>query len=428
MKFKGEIDIKAKLKKIFTIIFLIFIAYIFIFNVLIPIYKNLNPPPTVREFTKEKALEDYDFLWDTLETRYPYFGVVERKLGIDIEDVKRIYRKKIEERSSIDVKLFYQIINEALKEMNYIGHLIVFDANTFFRLKYVLDVDDELVEDYNLTYQRQALEDEKALESYGYMRKGIPLHIFQRIFSWSISSNIKTETIDETTAFLEVFYPSVKNEKRDLQYLLDYFNKLEREGYKHLIIRCHANDSGDFYWMNNIVSPNIDEVKTFHTKSFIKNDEWIKNYYQNLGVKVIEEIDFEEYQNLNTKDAQQFGGYVESGISVEPLFEKKTFSGDIYLLTDSNTFSSIEAFAQFAKGTGFATLVGYQTGGDGYNGGTPMMTALPNSGLVFFYRMGYGINEDGSSNVEFGTLPDVIPEDSETPLQACLRWINEENQ
>lgn len=71
--------------------------------------------------------------------------------------------------------------------------------------------------------------------------------------------------------------------------------------------------------------------------------------------------------------------------------------------------------------------MGYQTGGDGYNGGTPMMTALPHSGLVFFYRMGYGINEDGSSNVEFGTLPDVVPKDSETPYQACLRLINEKN-
>ena len=407
---------------------MIFIAYVFIFNLIVPLYKDINPPPTVSEFTKEKALEDYDYLWETLESRYPYFGVAERKLGIDTGESKRIYRKKIEERSSIDIKSFYKIIDEALKEMNYIGHLAVFDANTFFRLKYVLDIDYNLLEDYNLKYQVQALEDERALESYRYMRKGLPLHIFQRITSSNIGSNINARIIDETTGFLEVFSPSVKNEKRDSQYLLDYFRKLERDGYRHLIIRLHANDSGDFYWMNNIVAPNIDEVKTFHTKFFINDDEWIKNYYSNSGADVIEGIDFKEYPNLNLEDAQQFGGYIEGEISVQPIFEKKLFSGDIYLLIDSNTFSSTEAFAQFAKGTGFATLVGYQTGGDGYSGGTPMMTALPNSGLVFFYRMGYGINEDGSSNVEFGTLPDIVPEENETPYQACLRFINEKNK
>ena len=426
MKFKGTY-IKTKSKNIFSLIFLMFIAYVFIINVFIPIYKYFNPPLTVREFTKEKALEDYDFLWEKLETRYPYFGVAERKLGIDVEDIKKIYRKKIEERNQIDIKVFYQIINEALNEMNYIGHLMVFDANAFFRLKYVLDLEDEVVEDFNLTNQLQALEDERALESYGYMKNGFPLHILQKILFWNIGSNIRTSNVGEKTAFLEAFYPSVKNEKRESQYLLDYFNKLEKQGYRHLIIRCHANDSGDSYWMNNIVAPNIDEVKTLHTKFFIKNDGWVKNYYQDLGVEVIEQIDFERYPNLNLEDAQQFGGYIESEISIQPLFKKKVFSGKIYLLIDSETFSSIEAFAQFAKGTGFATLVGHQTGGDGYNGGTPMMTALSHSGLVFFYRMGYGINEDGSSNVEFGTSPDVVAGVSETPLQACLRWINEEN-
>jgi hypothetical protein len=187
MKFKGGTYIKTKSKNIlFPLIFLMFIAYIFIINVFIPIYKDFNPPRTVREFTKEKALEDYDFLWENLEARYPYFGVVERKLGIDGGDIKRIYRKKIEERNQIDIKAFYQIINEALNEMNYIGHLMVFDANAFFRFKYVLDFDDEVVEDFNLTNQLQALGDERALESYGYMRNGFPLHILQKILSWNI--------------------------------------------------------------------------------------------------------------------------------------------------------------------------------------------------------------------------------------------------
>lgn len=61
----------------------------------------------------------------------------------------------------------------------------------------------------------------------------------------------------------------------------------------------------------------------------------------------------------------------------------------------------------FCKDTGFATVVGENTGGDG--GGTNVYeTRLPNSGLLLRYRAMHGLNKDGSSNVEFGTTPDVL--------------------
>lgn len=398
---------------------------ILIFNILIPMYKYLTPPDVVKNFTKEMALEDYDFLWETLEARYPYIGVAERKLGIDVEAVKNTYRKKIEDKRQIDIKSFFQIVNDAVSEMGYIGHLAVFDSYMFFRFKDVLDLDDAELEKINLTYQIQALKNENALQSYGYMKNEFPIYMLQKLFMRNSGSNIKTSTPVEKVAFLEILYPSTKNQQRDFQYLMDYYNKLESEGYKHLIIHIHANDSGDPYWMYNIVAPNINEVKTLHTKAFVNKDPWVKDYYENLGVEVIEPIEVESYSNLNLEDAQKFGGYIEGEISIEPLSDKKAFSGAIYLLTDSRTYSTTEAFAQFAKGTGFATVVGHQTGGDGYNGGTPMMTNLPNSGFIFFYRLGYGINEDGASNVEHGTTPDVIADQSEAPLAACLRLINE---
>lgn len=415
-----------KPKNTFSIFFLIFITFIFIFQVLIPIYKHFNPPSTVSQFTKEKALEDYDFLWETLEARYPYFGVVERKLEIDVEEVKNKYRKQLEARNQMEIEYFNRIISQAIDEMNYIGHLAVFDANNFFTIKDALDLEPEAIDGNALMSQVKALEDEKALESYGYMRNEFPLRIFKKILSENANSRISTSSPDENIAFLEIFQPSVKNQEKDLQYLLNYYKELEEQGVEHLIIRCHSsNDSGDSYWVNNIVAPNIDEVKTYKTRFFIKEDDWVKNYYESFGDDIIEQIDYEKFPNLNVKDSQEFAGYIEHEISIKPLFDKKAFSGQIYLLTDSTTFSSVEAFAQFAKGTGFATLVGDVTGGDGHNGGTPMMTNLPNSGLVFFYRMGYGVNEDGSSNVEFGTRPDVAAEKSETPMEACLRWINE---
>ncbi len=59
--------------------------------------------------------------------------------------------------------------------------------------------------------------------------------------------------------------------------------------------------------MNNIVAPNIDDVKTLHTKAFVNIDPWVRDYYENLCVEVIEPIEVWAYSNLNLEDAQTFG-------------------------------------------------------------------------------------------------------------------------
>ena len=151
-------------------------------------------------------------------------------------------------------------------------------------------------------------------------------------------------------------------------------------------------------------------------------DKWVKTFYRNLGIDIIED-NLPNYYNMNKEDFNTFGGYYEDFIKIYPLFDKKIFSGDIYLLVDNRTYSSSEAFAQFSKYTKFAVLVGKKTGGDGYNGGTPILTEMPNSGLIFFYRIGYGVNEDGSSNVEYGTNPDYYSLDEDSTLFTCLKVI-----
>ena len=70
------------------------------------------------------------------------------------------------------------------------------------------------------------------------------------------------------------------------------------------------------------------------------------------------------------------------------------------------TGSASEGFAIFCKATGFAVLVGENTLGDG-GGANVFLAKLPNSGLIMKYRAMHVLNPDGSSNVEFGTTPDI---------------------
>jgi C-terminal processing protease CtpA/Prc len=81
------------------------------------------------------------------------------------------------------------------------------------------------------------------------------------------------------------------------------------------------------------------------------------------------------------------------------------FKGKIYVLTSSNVYSAAEGFSVFCKDSGFATLVGERTGGDGI-GGDPMLFCLPNSGILGRYPVYYGMNAQGVLNEEFKTAPD----------------------
>lgn len=89
---------------------------------------------------------------------------------------------------------------------------------------------------------------------------------------------------------------------------------------------------------------------------------------------------------------------------------KYPFDGKIFLLTNEVVYSASEYLAVFCKQTGFATLVGTKTGGDGV-GIEPIYIRLPNSGLLLSYSLTHGLNDDGSSNGLVGTEPDIELDD-----------------
>ena len=79
----------------------------------------------------------------------------------------------------------------------------------------------------------------------------------------------------------------------------------------------------------------------------------------------------------------------------------------------------------FCQATGFATLVGSQTGGDGIGALDPILMRLPNSGILIQFTMMYGLNPDGSSSEEAGTAPDILSPAGEPALVTALRAIRE---
>ena len=112
---------------------------------------------------------------------------------------------------------------------------------------------------------------------------------------------------------------------------------------------------------------------------------------------------------------------MESTLRVTPAAERAAFRGRVWLLVGPMVYSASESFAVFCRATGFATLVGSQTSGDGIGALDPILMRLPNSGILIQFTMMYGLNPDGSGSEETGTAPDILSPAGEPALVTALR-------
>ena len=109
-------------------------------------------------------------------------------------------------------------------------------------------------------------------------------------------------------------------------------------------------------------------------------------------------------------------------MTAEPADESAGFYGKIWVLVDEWCYSATDNFAVFCKDTGFATLVGTTTGGNGI-GAQPHVMVLPYSGLVVYYEPYLSFNPDGTCNGIRGTQPDVVCRNGQSALDDCFDLI-----
>ena len=86
---------------------------------------------------------------------------------------------------------------------------------------------------------------------------------------------------------------------------------------------------------------------------------------------------------------------------------KTPLAAKIYMLVNRDVFSSSEMFAAWAKASGWAVIVGEQTGGDGI-GVDPLPALLPNSRMAVRFPWILGASSYGAINEEQRTIPDLV--------------------
>ncbi len=224
-----------------------------------------------------------------------------------------------------------------------------------------------------------------------------------------------TEILEEgRLAYLKL--PSLASSyvNKDREGLRAFFTEIK--DYSALLIDIRGNGGGSTrYWMENILPPLTQVPLTTKNYLLFRDSDYIKPFIKHktfvsyMGLKPLSQLSFVKSSPGYYFDEDK-GFFQELEYGIKPS-NPVGFKGRILLLVDDYVYSSAEAFAVFAKATGWATLIGTRTGGDGI-GFDPVPVVLPNSGLVVRFPADMGLNPDGSINEEVATEPDIYVEPS----------------
>lgn len=423
------------------VIFGIFISAIFLIAILLLVFiKTKNYNETIINLTDEEKIQDFEYLCDILDGTYPFWNEVAER-GIDKNLVYEKYKNEVQEANT-DIE-FMELVRYFLNEFKGYGHLSVLDGymydlydKTFaLGLAELNDMEMKRMKPwYDVLYNPISKETYSLLDSShtGFRSiKGLKNEYTEQNSSITAEQETREENllfdiiVEDEIAYLKIYSFDFANIQTDSMKLQNFFNKVAQ--YPHLIIDLQDNSGGsDKYWKELIVSPNLSEAKAFERYFLVRqkslNSPFLNAYFDESDILPIEKLP--RFEKLQKDNLPFFTNYVIAKEIIYSTRDEKQFNGKIWVLTNPKVYSSSENFIMFCKNTGFATLVGTSTGGDG-GIADPILLSLPNSGLIIRFSMFYGLNNDGTGNEAIGTLPNIMIKDDENALDICISQIND---
>ena len=382
------------------------------------------PEPAPTQLASSPWLEDYNYFWDVIEENYPFYHAVKRITGNDLAKTREYYLAQAQEAAS--AQELYTVLNRCDREFHGVGHFCIMSPSYYARH---MNVYQHYLGDPKFDYLYARISTPATLDFYNYTLPSTSIgSTSQAPSSNADSGNLHfTDFAQCKASCVSVRAMTGPWQNDDASVLADYFRRLEAEGYTDCIVDIRGNGGGsNTYWTKNIVAPNISETLLNTNYALLKGPETASYFAaSNMDPLPISELLVAELPALHPDDLDGISYCYRLIHGTEPTPDAPLFTGRFWLLVDARSYSASEAFAVFCKGTGFATLVGTPTGGDGI-GIDPLLTALPNSGIVFRFSSVNGLNPDGSCNEEYGTTPDIVIEDGQDALTVCLEAISAE--
>ena len=371
------------------------------------------------QLSTEQKIQDFEFLYQTLEQNYPYFDVAKRQLDVDWLSNKELYLEEIKNTPNDSAYLMtmmsvvyglrcphlYMPIGTALM-------LDVYKRATEQQPKYAKWT--EVLE----KSKEQSYHWQKIWEDY--TRNTIQASQEQKqVINYSDSL-----LVEDKIAIMRIksfFYDNLAN---DSVRIISFLEKIK--DYEHLIIDIQDNIGGSSnYWKKYIVGKINDTSVTFLRHQIAKDGSLNRHFYP----------DFFEKGQIATKQNTFFSStpneildgsyYIKSSTDTIIPNNSIPFKGKIFVLINEGVVSASDDFAYFCKTSKWATVIGVRTMGDGGNIAEPTLFMLPNSGIVIAHPSVVGLNGDGSINFETRTTPEIEIEakNSDERLEKLIKDI-----
>ncbi|MFX0091083.1 MAG: S41 family peptidase [Candidatus Hodarchaeota archaeon] len=202
--------------------------------------------------------------------------------------------------------------------------------------------------------------------------------------------------------------------------ILNFWRRIE--GFDHLIIDIRGNPGGEYLsWIKYIVKPFIKVPTPLEMYVAYRNGNFCNFYRDAAGFTTEVSKTYFDYLPPEVH-GDDFTIYNWSGIFT-PTGEVN-YNGSISLLTDNVVYSAAECFSLFCKQSGFATIYGTTTGGDGILPGYTFYV-LPNSKLVIRIATTLGLDSTGHASEEVRTQPDVYYESAFGNFNELIDYVRD---
>lgn len=368
--------------------------------------------------TTEQLLEDYDYLWTALEENYVFFPILEQQ-GVDVSAIQTDTRNLIQNQVP-DVSTFYETLRQMFLKCNYFAHLDVVSK----------DVYDSMARYYCAEGQedsgwKDALEKENVRRFY----ENAPANASELTAPNPAASETIRAEYDAQRKAMIITIRSFAQEKleQDRQYLQDFFQSHAEDEVSDIVFDITHNRGGStLYWNENIVAP-FGGSYTWDTWLYVRDTALTRQYLADeQAYQPMEQLpeDHPAPEFVSELGLTDFCHYTEC-LNSDATLPDNLLSAKRWVLVDDAVYSAAESFTYFCKKTGWATLVGTATDGDGL-GVTPIMVDLPNTGILVRFSAQVGENPDGTCNTASGTKPDYTCKRFESPLSAFARIRSEE--
>lgn len=397
--------------------------------------------------SKEQRLADFESLCKGLRENYPYVKLAARQVGADLDALETEYRSKVGQCENDDA--FYYVLADFVGTFSYTGHLDLwgrrYESELADQREYVEKSgkeERERMEPYlrtldnpvsHRTYASMTkyyqeincrMEEKRAEENGGARGEATEAAGETAAVEEAMPANVETKILEPgKTAYVFIDAFDQKQMGTDREILLPFYEKVK--DYENLIIDITNNLGGSMWYFDELVAaPLIKETLTVPGYQLFKggeNNETFLRIKKGVASGLYQPVsELPAMPKLNPEDAADCDWFLREDYTVKP--SGAGFDGKIWLLVSENNYSSSEYAAMFSKASGFATLVGRRTSGDGI-GTNPAYLILPNSGLVVQYSPMYGVTVDGAGSEEHGTEPDIVSPDGESALETCLKQI-----